>query len=175
MSVHAFIDETKDNGLLVVAALVAPRDLRSARATMRGLLLPGQARLHFTKERPSRRAQITAAVCATNVRIDVYDARGVRDPKRARALCLERIVADLAANGATRLVIEQDDSLVKHDQRVLHAAVRAADVIDALTYEHLPARSEPLLWLPDAAAWCWTHGSAWRQRLSPVLGDVHIL
>jgi hypothetical protein len=38
VSVHAFVDETKDNGLLVVAALVAPRDLRSARATMRGLL-----------------------------------------------------------------------------------------------------------------------------------------
>jgi hypothetical protein len=32
--------------------------------------------------------------------------------------------------------------------------------IDGLTYEYLPAWSEPLLWLPDAAAWCWTHGSA---------------
>lgn len=175
MSVHAFVDETKDSGLLVVAALLAPRDLRSARSTMRRMLLPGQARLHFTKERPSRRAQIADAVCATGVRIDVYDARGVRDPKQARALCLERIVADLAASGATRLVIEQDDSLVKHDQRVLHAAVRAAEVVDVLSYEHLPARSEPLLWLPDAAAWCWAHGSTWRQRLSTVLGDVHVL
>jgi len=61
VSGHAFVDETKPGGLLMVAAVLAPRDLGPARTTMRGLCLPGQSRLHFTKERPGRRGQIAAA------------------------------------------------------------------------------------------------------------------
>lgn len=52
VSVHTFVDESKLRGLLVVAAVLAPRDLAQARTAMRELCLPGQARLHFTKERP---------------------------------------------------------------------------------------------------------------------------
>jgi len=42
-------------------------------------------------------------------------------------------------------MLEQDDSLVRSDQAVLYAAVRDAGANDRLTYEHVPARSEPLL------------------------------
>lgn len=143
MSVHAFVDETKSNGLLVVAAVLAPRDLAPARTMMRGLCLPGQSRLHFTKERPGRRGEITAAICRMCVALDIYDATSIHDQRQARAGCLRQIVVDLAAAHAQRLVIEQDDSLLKHDQAVLYAAVQRAGVADSLTYEHLPARSEP--------------------------------
>jgi len=88
--------------------------------------------------------------------LDTYDATAIRDHKQARAECLRHIIGDLAGAGAQRLVIEQDDSLLKHDQAVLYAAVRRAEVAGSLIYEHLPARSEPLLWIADAAAWCWT-------------------
>lgn len=142
MSVHAFVDETKYNGLLVVAAVLAPRDLAPDRTTMRGLCLPGQSRLHFTKERPSRRREIAAEICRTGVALNIYDATSIRDQRQARAGCLRQIVVDLAAARAS------------------------------LTYEHLPARSEPLLWIADAAAWCWTHGAAWQERLAPVVSDI---
>ena len=169
VSSHAFVDETKVNGLLLVAAVVAPRDLAPARTMMRGLCLPGQARLHFTKERPRRRGEIAAAICRTGAGLHIYDASAITDPKKAREACLRQLVADLAAAGAQRLVIEQDESLLKHDQTVLYAAVRAADVARSLAYEHLPARSEPLLWIADAAAWCWTHGPTWRARITPAV------
>lgn len=66
-------------------------------------------------------------------------------------------------------MLEQDDSLVRSDQAVLYAAVRDAAASDRLTYEHVPARSEPLLWLADAAAWCWSRGAAWPGRLQPII------
>ncbi len=173
MSAHAFVDETKQNGLLVVAAILAPRDLAPTRTLMRRLCLPGQERIHFTKERSARRGQIAAAICQANAAIDVYDATNLR-PREARAACLRQIVDDLAAAGAHRLVLEQDHSLLRHDQTVLYDAVRKAGVVDQLTYEHLPARSEPLLWVADAAAWCWAH-PAWRTRIQPAIRTVHRL
>ena len=166
MTGHAFVDETKRGGLLMVAAVLVPRDLAPARTAMRGLCLPGQSRLHFTKERPGRRREIAAAITRTGVALDIYDATAISDQKQARAVCLRQVVVDLASAGAQRLVIEQDDSLLKHDQAVLYAAVRRADVTGSLIYEHLPARSEPLLWIADAAAWCWTHGPTWQQRIA---------
>ena len=45
----AFVDETKGRGLLVVAAVLEPRDLAPSRAAMRSLLLLRQSRLHFVK------------------------------------------------------------------------------------------------------------------------------
>ncbi|WP_158609264.1 hypothetical protein [Micromonospora musae] len=49
MSAHIFVDETKERGLLVAAAVVLTRDLAPARKVMRSLILPNQRRIHFHK------------------------------------------------------------------------------------------------------------------------------
>ena len=170
MSAHVFVDESKRHGLLVAAAVVQPRDLAPARTVLRRLRLPGQARLHFTKERDDRRGQILNAILDLGVVVDLYDAISGRNQQQARAACLRALVQDLAATDARRLVLEQDDSLVRSDQAVLYAAVRDAAAGDRLTYEHVPARSEPLLWVADAAAWCWSRGGVWPGRLQPIVG-----
>ena len=175
MSSHTFVDESKRHGLLVAAAVVQPRDLAPARTALRRLCLAGQSRLHFTKERNDRRRQILAAIVELGVVIDLYDATGIRDQQQARAACLHALVQDLAAAGAQRLVLEQDDSLVRSDQAVLYAAVRAAGTQDQLTYEHVPARSEPLLWIADAAAWCWSRGTPWPDRIQPIIRQTRRL
>lgn len=167
MPVHAFVDETKVNGLLVVAAVLQPRDLASARTAMRRLLLPRQSHLHFVKEKAARKRVILDVIAELEVRIDVYDATAVQDQRQARKICLQRIVQDLAAEGAHRLVIEQDDSLVRSDRETLFHAVRANGVTDQLVYEHLSPRTEPLLWIPDAAAWSWVKDASWRRRVQP--------
>ncbi len=82
---------------------------------------------------------------------------------------------DLAAAGGQRLVLEQDDSLLRSDQTVLYAAVRHAGASDRLTYEHLPARAEPLLWVADAAAWCWSRGGPWPSRLQAITRHIRTL
>jgi len=166
VSTHAFVDESKRHGLLVAAAVVQPRDLAPARTALRRLCLPGQSRLHFTKERDDRRRQILTAILSLGVVVDLYDA-GICNQQQARAACLRAVVQDLAAAGAQRLVLEQDDSLVRSDQAVLYAAVRDASASDRLTYEHVPARTEPLLWVADAAAWCWSRGAPCPTGCSP--------
>jgi hypothetical protein len=175
VSTHAFLDESKRRGLLVAAAVLQPRALAPARTVLRQLCLPGQSRLHFTKERNDRRGQILTAILNLDVVVDLYDATGIRDPQRARAACLQAVVHDLAAAGGQRLVLEQDDSLVRSDQAVLYAAVRDAAAGDRLTYEHVPARSEPLLWVADAAAWCWSRGGSWPGRLQPIIRHTRTL
>ncbi len=170
LGAHVFVDESKRGGLVVAAAVVAPTELAVMRSLLRGHLLKNQTHLHFTKERPDRRGQIVTSLCATTVTIDIYEATG-GDPRKAREDCLRALIARLAVSGAHRLVIEQDDSLIRNDQAVLYSAVRQSGIEHTLTYAHLPKRSEPLLWIADVAAWCWTH-PAWRHRIRPIVGAV---
>ena len=64
---------------------------------------------------------------------------------------------------------------MRSDQAVLYAAAHDAAASDRLTYEHMPARSEPLLWAADAAAWCWSRGAPWASRLQPIIGNIRTL
>lgn len=170
---HVFVDETKEKTYVVAAAVMSVSALDRARTTMRAQLLPRQSHLHFVREKNSRRGQILSAILTCGVVIDVYDASGCAPPK-ARETCLRQLVSDLAQSRAQRLVIERDDSLIKVDQRVLYSAVRQAQVQDTLTYTHEAKRSEPLLWIADAAAWCWTHPE-WRPRLAPIVRNVQVM
>lgn len=69
---------------------------------------------------------------------------------------------------STVVVIEQDDSLVRSDRHELHRLARVAEVSDALTYRHQHAHDEPLLAVPDAAAWCRVRSKEWRRWIAPL-------
>jgi hypothetical protein len=172
---HAFVDESKRRGLTLAGAVVPSGDLGGLRVLMRSLRMPGQSHLHFTSESPRRRRLILAEICRTAVPIVVYDATSQSDSRRARAACLGQLVADLALAGAARLVLEQDDSLIRSDRAVLFEAVRKAEAQDTLRYEHLPKRTEPLLWIADAVAWSYTADREWRRRVEPVLEKVVVI
>ncbi|MEU7634364.1 hypothetical protein AB0C34_31075 [Nocardia sp. NPDC049220] len=172
---HAFVDETKQNGLLVVSTVVEVRHLKQARKQLREQRAKGQNRIHFKKESDSRRRSICSALCALEVKVAVYDAVRIRNTVDARAACLTAAVEDLAELGARRLTIEQDDSLVASDRKVLYAAVRKFGVADILAYEHLRPNEEPLLWVSDAVAWCVAKGGDWRNRVDPVITGVRKL
>jgi hypothetical protein len=172
MSVHGFADESKHQGYRLAVAVLAAQRLTAARRDMRALRLSGQRRVHFTKERPARRAAIVQAICELDLEVWIYDASAHNDHRTARTRCLQRVIADLAANGGQRLVIEQDDSLIAADRKDLWAAVRQAQKTVTLAYQHLPPSAEPLLWIADAAAWCWAHDSTWRSRIDPVVTRV---
>lgn len=62
MPVHVFVDESKSRGLLMAAAQCSPDEVTVSRTALRGLLLPGQERLHFNHETESRRKQILGLV-----------------------------------------------------------------------------------------------------------------
>ncbi|MHB8295043.1 MAG: hypothetical protein ACYDH5_10560 [Acidimicrobiales bacterium] len=172
MTTWVYVDETKRAGYVLAATTVTDPD--AARRAIRGLILPGQRRLHMVDERPSRKRTIVSALVAMQITTTIYDAaRRYRTEREARAACLTALVEDLAATGGdTRVVIEQDDSLVGYDNQRLIEAIRATAQRDTLHYEHLHAHEDLALALPDVAAWCWVRSGEWRRRIGPVLGVV---
>lgn len=71
----AFSDESERAGLmLVTVVLLPPGAAQDIRATMRGLLLPGQRRVHTAQESPRRRR----VVLDTVARIDELAAVAIR-------------------------------------------------------------------------------------------------
>lgn len=121
---------------------------------------PPPAPVRQTRESPTT---------ATGATATAYDATALADPRAARAACLHAAIADLAATDITRLILERDDSLFQADRALLYRAVRDTGQHDRPRYEHLPARTEPLLWIPNAIAWCATHDRPWQTRIRGVL------
>jgi len=166
--VQAFIDENTVRGIMVVAAVADPSALEHARRTLAGLRMKGQERIHFKSERDSRRRAICSALVTLDVQVRVYHAAGLT-PKLGRPRCLETLVGDLAELPISRLVLEQDDSTVKSDRRVLFEAAGKHGIREQLTYHHLRAKQEPMLWIPDAVAWCLAKGREWPDRVRPLI------
>jgi hypothetical protein len=175
VSAHIFVDETKDRGYLIAAAVLVPRDLGPARTELRQLLLRGQSRIHFKKERDSRRHIILSKMVTLGAKVTIYDASAQCSEGEARASCLEATIADAADLGAHRLVLEQDDSWLERDRKLLYQQVRKAGCAETLTYEHMRPSSECLLWIPDAIAWCWAKGGDWKRRVAPMISTVRTL
>ncbi len=174
MSRLVFVDETKHRGYVLVASVAVSEELEPLRRVVRGLVLAGQRRVHMKDENDSRKRAIAAAIVAAGVEAVIYDAgRRYRTERESRAECLRGLVEDTAAApGHTRLVIEQDDSLVSWDSQRLIELSRSAGCRDRMSYEHQRATAEQLLAIPDAVAWCWGKGGEWRRRITPVVTAV---
>ncbi|MBA3741627.1 hypothetical protein [Sporichthya sp.] len=174
MVAHVFVDETKQRGYQLVAAHTGAADLTDdLRQLVRGLVLKGQRRVHMTKESDPRKRVIVAAICGSAITATVYDAcRRYSHELDARAACLGALIDDLARGGATRLLIEQDDSLLRWDLQRLIELTRTANCGDSLRYEHQRGQAELLLAIPDAIAWCWAKGGDWRRPIEPIVTDV---
>lgn len=173
MTTRLFVDETKQRGYRLVAVRVVPEALDVTRKSLRGLVLPGQNRLHMKDESDPRKRAIAAAIVSSGVRATVYDAgRRHRNELERRHACLDALMADAAAMAGALIVLEADETLVADDRRTLYRAARAAGCAETVRYEHQRAAAELLLSLPDAVAWCWAKGGDWRRRVDAVVGDV---
>lgn len=164
---HAFVDESFSGDYVVAAAVVPASDVNAARAAIRRMLKPGQARLHFKKESNARRAQILNGLTALTLTARVYVTENRHE---ARNACLECMVPDLAAAGVARLVLERDDSLVEADRRALFELTRKHGA--QLEYRHLRSSEDLLLCAADAVAWAWAKGGRWRARVSRYTTEI---
>lgn len=170
---HVFVDETKERGLLLTAAAMLPGDLHTARKHMRGLVMPRQRRIHFFREGDARRKKILDVITDLAPICTIYDSSR-HSRRQQRETCLQALVADLASAQAQMLVLERDDSIIDLDRRLLYRHVHNAGYPE-LRYEHLRAREEPLLAIPDAIAWCWQRGGHWRERVRELVAEVRVL
>lgn len=76
---------------------------------------------------------------------------------------------EFAAAGHAHLCLDGDDTLVERDRRQLYDAVRAVGAEGTLRYQHAKTVTEPLLVVPDAVAWAYSKGGAWRALTSDVV------
>ncbi|WP_112241522.1 hypothetical protein [Kribbella monticola] len=162
MPIHVFVDETKSKGLLMAAARCPADDVAVNRKALRSLLLPGQERLHFNNENPTRRKKILDTIAGFRMLVDIYQADRATAANRSR--CLQAIVRD-NAEVAERLVIERDEPNVDSDGRALRAASSQFDCRN-LRWDLLAPKADPLLWVPDGVAWAWMRGGDWRRRVA---------
>lgn len=163
MRTHVFVDESKARGLLVAAAVCVSDDVNEYRKQMRALLLAGERRVHFKKESDPRRRKIVATMADFDLVVRLYGR--TTDDADGRRACLDAVVRD-AADTAERLVIERDESTFAFDRRVLYEATRRHRCADTMTYELLAPHADPMLWIPDAVAWCWNRGGSWRDAVA---------
>jgi hypothetical protein len=177
VSVHVFCDESKDKGFLLAAVQVPCSGVDRVRTEVRGLHLPNQVRLHFTSESPPRRKKIMAAlVAAGDISTVIYDAARFRDDGKAgRDAAIKAMTASAAQIPAARIVLETDDSAVEQDRVIIKAQLEAAGVAEVVGCDHMRAREEALLAIPDAVAWCFAKGGEWRKLADPLIADVVLL
>jgi hypothetical protein len=154
----AFIDESGSyrsldpNTYILAAAIYDPEASEKASAAMRGLLLPGQVKVHWHDEDERRRRKLVnevAALDGVGLIIVRNGLPGEKDERRRR-LCGERMYYELQQRGVQNAVFESrgpaDD---RRDRTHLDTLKASRKIPGSFRVNHLAGRIEPLLWVPD--------------------------
>lgn len=165
MSRIAYLDESQRGDFYAIAAIAVPHGaVGEARRMLRAVSPKGRVvRRHFVKESERERKRLLGVfrelpgatyVCMTTSSDAVVERR---------ALLLDRVVQQLLVGGLDRLVLDYiDEEQQRRDRKVLWSTLRSARTVE-FSYE-VPHSGEPMLWVPDALAWCAGHPD-WRSSL----------
>lgn len=161
MSVHAFIDESiRDSRYILCVAVLDPAQLAPARKQLARLLLPGQRELHFKKEKPPRRRLLADRIGGIEASVTMYvTTRTRKTEEQDRQRCLAEAVGELVRRRAQRVVIDSREEQDRHDEMTIYRALGGRPSTTGVIYEHLGSTASPLLWIPDAVAWCYGAGA----------------
>ena len=168
---EAFADDSPEDVDHIREQISDIRDRLRAfdRDRLRSLLLPRQPRLHFRDERDNRKHKIIGTVLELDIRADIYVADLANGVVDARRRCLTALTIHALTQDIRQIVIERDDGMVHHDKRTIAAAIRSGAPADPFEYRWERAHDEPLLWIPDALAWCWAARSNWQADIRPIV------
>lgn len=106
-----------------------------------------------------------------DVKVRVYVMRGARDTV-ARPLLFRELVDDLVDASALDVVIERDASVEQSDRRVIYARLAERGKQGTISYVHRNRREQPMLWIPDAVAWCYQAGGVWPAKVATIIDEV---
>ncbi|MEU4384956.1 hypothetical protein [Promicromonospora sp. NPDC023805] len=162
------MDETKSGRFIVVVAAVSGSALGNARKDLRQQLRAGQRSLHFTKESNSSRRAVLKIIADLPIEVTVYRVIGKLGSHDSRELCIRALAHDAVTAQPRRIVLERDDSLQVHDERWLYEELGPGNRRDT-EYQHLNRHNDPMLWVPDAVAWCIQKGRPWLDEVSDLI------
>ncbi|WP_020013419.1 hypothetical protein [Promicromonospora sukumoe] len=162
------MDETKAGRFIVVVAAVSTAVLGVARKDLRQQLRAGQRSLHFTKESNSSRRAVLKIIADLPIEVTVYRVSGKHGSRESRERCIRALARDAVNARPRRIVLERDDSLQVHDERWLYEELGPGNRRDT-EYLHLNRHDDPMLWVPDAIAWCIQKGRPWLDEVANVI------
>jgi hypothetical protein len=134
---HAFVDESRrGDSYILAAALIASRDVQLATVTVRGALLRGQQRTHFSDERDRVRRQILDAYCRLPAQVTVAVAEYIGgDDQQARDACLLALLETFEERTVGVPVLDTRGYGPDHlDRRTIARAIRDGGAPDELHY-----------------------------------------
>lgn len=120
-------------------------------------------RRHFVRESERDKKQLLDLYrVLPGAAASVYVVTGSGRPVDQRVDALERLVAHLLIDGLDRVILDHvHDAQQRRDRQTLARALRGRDVSYSFETAH---STEPLLWIPDAVAWC-VGRNDWRHHL----------
>jgi vacuolar-type H+-ATPase subunit F/Vma7 len=151
MGSHVFVDETKSGAFTLAAVRIDDHDVARLRRSLRGLLLPGQERIHLAKEQDRRRREILSELTRHRIRAIFVQSRHP-DQIAARQECLQTLLAEFSRNDSVRIVVERDDSAERADTRTLSSTMNRLGLTRSMSFELMAPRHDPGLWAADAIA-----------------------
>lgn len=163
----AYSDESERAATMYFGVLlIEPFNVLPARRALRGLLLPGQRRVHTAKESRTRRSQLIGLVAGLDVEVVVWSLQRPRGLSAVQA-------RELLVREAAGLVLEKRVARWQIDNQEPNQAARDRSVIDhvlrdtehVVVYDHTRATGDPLLWAIDAALWAVAAGGDWKRRV----------
>ena len=163
-----FVDESKTKGYTMVAAIVADDAVPALRRDVRSLVLPGQRRIHFMKERDERKRFILSRFVHLGVRAQVFYC-AAKSAVVGREVCLTALISYAAEQKCFKIVFERDESIERADRKFLYGEVRKRGLANVVKYDFKASHDEPLLWIPDAIAWSHVKGGDWKRRTKPLV------
>lgn len=167
---RVFVDESKSRGYYLAAAAAAMGNVASIESRLRRLRAGRRSSIHFNDE-GNRRDALLREFVLLDVHIRIYVMRGARDTV-ARPALLRALVDDLVKSRASHLTLERDASVEQADRRIIFDQLRIRNATRELEYQHRERREQPMLWLADAAAWCFQAAGGWPDKISPIVEDV---
>ncbi|MEE2040893.1 hypothetical protein Q8791_27100 [Nocardiopsis sp. CT-R113] len=153
---ESFLEDRERGYYVVATAVIDPAHLDHARQVMldlRGTRRTGKT--HWTEmDRQERKRAATRVAAIEGMHIvAVGTPVPPRRQERARARCLEHLVAELYGYGVSTLVMEsRTRDLDQRDIRAVIGARRALPKGTRFAIEHTAGAVEPLLWVADVLA-----------------------
>lgn len=159
-----FIDESKSKNYIICAVKVQTSKIPEIRKVLSGLRLKGQSRVHFVSESDRRRRDILSTLRVLDFEVVFYVSKATTD-SQGRSSCLKSLVKDLNPGISHQIWLEIDKNHLEQDRSVISQSLRAANLQTSVEFFHTGSRSQILLWIPDAMAWCENRGGHWRKEL----------
>lgn len=168
----AYIDESQRNGFYAMAAVtIAPSDVPDVRRQVRTLAPIGVRRRHFVKESDTTRRQMLDVFKTSPALNFVWITTAAAAVVDQRRLVLQALLETLAGIEVDRIVFDHVDHHQQLlDRRVLAHTLRGTDI--SYSFE-VPHASEPMLWIPDAVAWC-AGRPHWKVDLEPWVQTIRL-